>query len=114
MTWRTYVAVNISSPNTPGLRDLQAGDAAGRLLAALVGERDALAEASGRRVPLAVKIAPDLDSTALRDFAAAARETGVDAVIAGNTTVSRPVGIDAEIRAAARWAQRRAAAAACA
>ena len=89
-----YVTVNISSPNTPGLRDLQASDAAWRLLAALLSERDALAEASGRRVPLAVKIAPDLDSSGLRDIAAVVSETGVDAVIAGNTTLSRPAGLD--------------------
>ena len=89
-----YVTVNISSPNTPGLRDLQAGDAAARLLAALTRERKALSEASGRRVPLALKIAPDLDSGGLRDIAAVVRETGIDAVIAGNTTVSRPAGLD--------------------
>lgn len=89
-----YVTVNISSPNTPGLRDLQASDAAARLLAALSRERDVLAEASGRRVPLAVKIAPDLDAGGLRDMAAVVRETGIDAVIAGNTTLSRPAGID--------------------
>lgn len=89
-----YVTVNISSPNTPGLRELQASDAAWRLLAALLSERDALAEASGRRVPLAVKIAPDLDSSGLGDIAAVVRETGVDAVIAGNTTLSRPAGLD--------------------
>ena len=89
-----YVTVNISSPNTPGLRDLQAGDAAGRLLDALSRERESLTEASGRRVPLAVKIAPDLDAGGLRDIAAVVRETGIDAVIAGNTTLSRPAGID--------------------
>ena len=89
-----YVTVNISSPNTPGLRDLQAGDAAARLLAALSREREALSEASGRHVPLALKIAPDLDAGGLRDIAAVVRETGIDAVIAGNTTVSRPPGLD--------------------
>ncbi len=89
-----YVTVNISSPNTPGLRDLQASDAAARLLAALSRERDILGEASGWRVPLAVKIAPDLDAGCLRDMAAVVRETGIDAVIAGNTTLSRPAGID--------------------
>ena len=89
-----YVTVNISSPNTPGLRNLQAGDAAGRLLAALGREREALSEASGRRVPLALKIAPDLDESGLRDIAAVVRETGIDAVIAGNTTVSRPADLN--------------------
>ncbi|MDE0226388.1 MAG: quinone-dependent dihydroorotate dehydrogenase [Gammaproteobacteria bacterium] len=89
-----YVTVNISSPNTPGLRDLQAGDAAERLLATLARERDVLGQASGGRVPLAVKVAPDLDSDGLRDIAAVVRETGIDAVIAGNTTLSRPGGLD--------------------
>ena len=89
-----YVTVNISSPNTPGLRDLQASDAAQRLLTALRRERDALGEASGRRVPLAVKIAPDLDTSRLRDVAAVVKETGIDAVVAGNTTLSRPAGLD--------------------
>ena len=90
-----YVTVNISSPNTPGLRDLQAGDAAERLLASLAREREVLGQASGRRVPLAVKVAPDLDSDGLRDIAAVVGETGIDAVIAGNTTLSRPGGLDA-------------------
>ena len=89
-----YVTVNISSPNTPGLRDLQAGESAERLLATLRRDRDALDEVSGRRVPLAVKIAPDLDAARLRDVAGVVRETGIDAVIAGNTTLSRPAGID--------------------
>ena len=89
-----YVTVNLSSPNTPGLRDLQASDAAERLLGALRRERDALGEASGRRVPLAVKVAPDLDAGGLRDVAAVVRETGMDAVVAGNTTLSRPAGVD--------------------
>lgn len=89
-----YVTVNISSPNTPGLRDLQTSGAAERLLAALRRERDALGEASGRRVPLAVKIAPDLDASRLRDIAAVVKETGIDAVVAGNTTLSRPADLD--------------------
>ena len=89
-----YVTVNISSPNTPGLRDLQASRPAEQLLAALSRERDTLGEASGRRVPLAVKIAPDLDASLLRDIAAVVKETGIDAVVAGNTTLSRPAGLD--------------------
>ena len=89
-----YVTVNISSPNTPGLRDLQASHAAEQLLAALSRERDTLGEASGRRVPLAVKIAPDLDASLLCDIAAVVKETGIDAVVAGNTTLSRPAGLE--------------------
>ena len=73
-----YVTVNISSPNTPGLRDLQASHAADRLLTGCLepSERDTLGEASGRRVPLAVKIAPDLDASLLCDIAAVVKEIG--------------------------------------
>lgn len=84
-----YVAVNISSPNTPGLRDLQRGDALDGLLSALKRESQALAERHGRYVPLAIKIAPDLDEAELQAFADAARKHHVDAVIATNTTLSR-------------------------
>ncbi|MYE80479.1 MAG: quinone-dependent dihydroorotate dehydrogenase, partial [Gammaproteobacteria bacterium] len=65
-----YVVVNVSSPNTPGLRGLQDAPAASALLTAVARERDALDAASGRRVPLAVKVAPDLDAAGLRELAA--------------------------------------------
>jgi dihydroorotate dehydrogenase len=84
-----YVTVNISSPNTPGLRDLQTGDSLEALLAGLAAEREALAQTHGRRVPLAVKIAPDLDADEIKDIAAALVRHGIDAVIATNTTASR-------------------------
>jgi dihydroorotate dehydrogenase len=84
-----YVTVNISSPNTANLRVLQAGDALDALLAAVVAERDALDARSGRRVPLAVKFAPDLDEAAIEAAADACLRHRVDAVIATNTTVSR-------------------------
>lgn len=84
-----YVAINVSSPNTTGLRDLQAGDALGGLLARLVTERDELAQQHGRRVPLAVKIAPDLDTTAIADIARTLVRHRVDGVIATNTTLAR-------------------------
>jgi len=82
-----YVVVNVSSPNTPGLRDLQAAD---RLRPVLVAVRAALdAAAPGRRVPLLVKIAPDLADADVDAVADLALELGLDGIIATNTTVSR-------------------------
>ena len=82
-----YVVVNVSSPNTPGLRDLQATD---RLRPVLVAVRAALdAAAAGRRVPLLVKIAPDLADADVDAVADLALELGLDGIIAANTTVSR-------------------------
>ena len=88
-----YVVVNVSSPNTPGLRGLQDAPAASVLLNAVARERDALDAASGRRLPLAVKVAPDLDATGLRELAAVARDAGLEAVVATNTTLTRPSGL---------------------
>jgi dihydroorotate dehydrogenase len=84
-----YVSVNISSPNTRDLRSLQDDAALDALLGALQARRTALAAAHGRRVPMFVKIAPDLDDAQLRIIALALRRHGVDGVIATNTTVSR-------------------------
>jgi dihydroorotate dehydrogenase len=82
-----YVVVNVSSPNTPGLRDLQAAD---RLRPVLVAVRAALDDSSGgRRVPLLVKIAPDLADADVDAVADLALELGLDGIIATNTTVSR-------------------------
>ena len=82
-----YVVVNVSSPNTPGLRDLQATD---RLQPVLVAVREALdAAAAGRRVPLLVKIAPDLADADVDAVADLAVELGLDGIIATNTTISR-------------------------
>ena len=83
-----YVVVNVSSPNTPGLRDLQATD---RLRPVLVAVRSALdaGSAGGRRVPLLVKIAPDLAAEDVDAVADLAVELGLDGVIATNTTVAR-------------------------
>jgi dihydroorotate dehydrogenase len=85
----SYVTVNISSPNTPGLRTLQHGDALRTLLDGLASEREMLARASGRRVPLLVKIAPDSSENETVAMAAALLEFGIDGVIATNTTSSR-------------------------
>jgi dihydroorotate dehydrogenase len=82
-----YVVVNVSSPNTPGLRSLQAVDKLGPILSAV---RDALDEASPRRrVPLLVKIAPDLADADLDAVADLALDLGLDGIIATNTTISR-------------------------
>jgi dihydroorotate dehydrogenase len=81
-----YLSINVSSPNTPGLRDLQGGAALDDLVARIVAARDEQAQ----RVPLLVKIAPDLDEHGLDDVIAVCRARGIDGLIVGNTTISRP------------------------
>ena len=85
----SYVTVNVSSPNTPGLRTLQFGDSLKSLLASLRQRQDQLVLEYGRRVPLAIKIAPDMTDEEALQVVAALLETGMDAVIASNTTVTR-------------------------
>jgi dihydroorotate dehydrogenase len=85
----SYVTINVSSPNTQGLRDLQGEDALSALLERIVAERDALAQRDGRRVPLAVKIAPDLDVAAVSAIARLLVRHRIDAAIATNTTLAR-------------------------
>ncbi|TDX26222.1 dihydroorotate oxidase A [Modicisalibacter xianhensis] len=84
-----YVAVNISSPNTPGLRNLQFGEHLDHLLGALREECSRLDRETGRRVPLAVKIAPDMNDNETALVAKALAANGIDGVIATNTTVAR-------------------------
>lgn len=84
-----YITVNVSSPNTPGLRDLQFGDSLNRLLETLKKEQLLLQEAHQRYVPVAVKIAPDMDDIAIAQVATALTEQGMDGVIATNTTIGR-------------------------
>lgn len=84
-----YVTVNISSPNTKGLRDLQSETALGALLTRLKQEQSALAQRHGRHVPLAVKIAPDLSDDAVRGIAGLLILHGIEGVIATNTTIAR-------------------------
>ena len=84
-----YVTVNISSPNTANLRSLQGSDALDPLLDALQERRARLAREHGRSVPLFVKIAPDLDEAQVAAIAATLRESGIDGVIATNTTLDR-------------------------
>ena len=85
----SYITVNISSPNTANLRQLQQARELDRLLAALAGERRKLAEQHGKRVALAIKIAPDLSEAEIAGMAALFVEHGIDAVIATNTTLAR-------------------------
>ncbi|AXO87809.1 quinone-dependent dihydroorotate dehydrogenase [Pseudomonas sp. K1(2024)] len=85
----SYITVNVSSPNTPGLRTLQFGDSLKQLLDALAERRERLAAEQGKRVPLAIKIAPDMSDEETALVAAALIESGMDAVIATNTTLSR-------------------------
>ncbi|MDO5290371.1 MAG: quinone-dependent dihydroorotate dehydrogenase [Pseudomonadota bacterium] len=84
-----YVTVNISSPNTKNLRDLQSDAALDALLSALKSRQGELAAEHGRHVPLFLKIAPDLDESQVHAIADALRRHGMDGVIATNTTLSR-------------------------
>lgn len=84
-----YVAVNISSPNTPGLRKLQFGEHLDALLGRLRDAGSRLDQANGRRVPLAVKIAPDMEAQEVELVAQSLQRNGIDGVIATNTTVAR-------------------------
>lgn len=85
----SYITVNLSSPNTPGLRDLQFGEPLDQLLAALKNEQTVLAEQHGRYVPVAVKIAPDMADDDIEAVAASLKKYKIDAVIATNTTIGR-------------------------
>ena len=85
----SYVTVNISSPNTRNLRQLQGGDDLERMLEGLAQTREQLAVEQRRRVPIALKIAPDLDEAQIDAIATALPRHGFDAVIATNTTLSR-------------------------
>ena len=88
-----YVTVNISSPNTPGLRNLQFGDSLSQLLGPLKKKQVSLQQATGKFVPLLVKIAPDMDENEIAQVAGVLIQEGMDGVIATNTTVSR-VGVE--------------------
>lgn len=93
----SYVTANISSPNTPGLRGLQERGALEDLLGRLREARAPLEVAHGRR-PLFLKVAPDLDETAVRDIAELALAYGLDALIVSNTTLQRPAHLTSDNR----------------
>lgn len=84
-----YIAANISSPNTPGLRSLQYGEALDELLAALKNKQKELEQQHQRYVPLALKIAPDLDDSEIQQICDSLRRHEIDGVIATNTTLDR-------------------------
>jgi len=84
-----YVTINISSPNTAGLRDLQHDDALRALVGSLRDAQERLAGVHGKRTPMLLKIAPDLEDAAIDSMARILIEAGVDGVIATNTTISR-------------------------
>jgi len=85
----SYITINISSPNTPGLRNLQYGDELMALLLALKDEQKKLTDSTGRYVPLAVKVAPDLTEEEVAGIAECLLETNIDGLIATNTTLQR-------------------------
>jgi len=85
-----YFAINISSPNTKNLRELQSVASLGNLLGRLSNQRKELTETFNRRVPIAVKIAPDVDNDSIAGIAELLVEHDMDAVIATNTTIARP------------------------
>jgi dihydroorotate dehydrogenase len=88
----SYFVVNVSSPNTPGLRDLQARASLDELLAAVLEARERLAGDAARK-PILLKIAPDLSLSELDDVVAVARERRIDGMIVGNTTLARPASL---------------------
>lgn len=87
--YASYVTVNISSPNTQNLRQLQAADALDELLGRLKSEQAGLTQRHGKYVPMAIKIAPDLDEMQIQAIAALLMKHRIDGVIATNTTITR-------------------------
>ena len=85
----SYITINISSPNTAGLRALQEKDSVEHLLARLVSLRQKMIAQHGKRVPLVLKVAPDLEAEGIRAIAEAVKRHGIDGVIATNTSTSR-------------------------
>jgi dihydroorotate dehydrogenase len=93
-----YVAVNVSSPNTPGLRDLQGEQQLRDILAALAEARDAIA---GPRPPILVKIAPDLSPGAVEPIVESALQHGIQGLIISNTTIARPAPLRSALKSQA-------------
>jgi dihydroorotate dehydrogenase len=88
-----YVTVNVSSPNTPGLRRLQHGGHLDALLSSLIAARRDLHEAPAPKKPILLKIAPDLEADQEREIAETALSAGIDGLIVSNTTIARPAGL---------------------
>ncbi len=88
-----YVAVNVSSPNTVALRELHRPERLEPLLGALLSERDAISRESGRRIPIVLKVSPDLEFDALEDITRIALRVSLDGIIATNTTTRRDATI---------------------
>jgi len=84
-----YVTVNISSPNTPGLRDLQAADDTARLLDALKREQEKLMADTGVKMPIALKVAPDMGEEQIADLSRVFIDGGLEGLVATNTTIDR-------------------------
>jgi len=84
-----YITINVSSPNTAGLRELQGGDYLRPLLTSLIEERDRGAATEGRKLPLLVKLSPDLSADELRGITDLLKALPIDGVVATNTTVGR-------------------------
>lgn len=84
------LVINVSSPNTPGLRSLQLESKLTNLLKVVVGERDKLNEGITRKPPVLVKIAPDLSELEIKSIAESAKEAKIDGIIMSNTTIQRP------------------------
>jgi dihydroorotate dehydrogenase len=93
-----YIVVNISSPNTPGLRDLQARAQIDDLLTRVLAARRRTAPDPLRLPPLLAKVGPDLNEAQLRDIAEVALTTGIDGLIIGNTTIARPPSLRSDNR----------------
>lgn len=89
-----YIAINLSSPNTPGLRALQAADSVAKLLSKLKTEQENLSAESGRYVPLALKVAPDLTDDEIKSMSRVFVDGGLDCLIATNTTLDRSAVLD--------------------
>ncbi len=96
-----YLTLNLSSPNTPGLRSLQSGAALEQLLGTVVEHRARLAQQHGTHVPLLLKVAPDLEAEDVAEIAASVSRFGIEGLIATNTTISRPEVADLAVAAEA-------------
>ena len=94
----SYITVNVSSPNTPGLRSMQQGSVLDDLLARVVAARDRMVERAGP-TPLLLKIAPDLSLADLDDVVKVARARRIDGMIVGNTTIGRPPSLRDQVTA---------------